>query len=127
MDGLGLHLTDGRSIVYQDAQGVTRFMDPSVSTAGESAALVDRDAFLRLLEREGLVAIWTVAGEKNAYGDSASDGFGGRLTFTRLFYSDGSGLRGRDRLETFDAPSPRQRAAFLGESAADAGEVDDGR
>ncbi|CAB3737701.1 hypothetical protein R8871_06352 [Paraburkholderia graminis C4D1M] len=124
MDGLGLHLTDGRSIMYQDAQGVTRFMDPSVSTVGESAALVDRDAFLRLLEREGLVAIWTVAGEKNAYGDSAGDGFGGRLTFTRLFYSDGSGLRGRDRLETFDAPSARQRAAFLGESA-DAGQADD--
>ncbi|MFM0197769.1 AAA family ATPase [Paraburkholderia strydomiana] len=126
MDGLGLHLTNGRSIVYQDVQGVTRFMDPSVSTAGESAALVDRDAFLGLLEREGLVAIWTVAGEKNAYGDSAGDGFGGRLTFTRLFYSDGSGLCGRDRLEKFDAPSARQRAAFLGESAADAAEVDDG-
>ncbi|UVT05741.1 AAA family ATPase (plasmid) [Burkholderia glumae] len=116
MDGLGLHLTDGRSVVYQDARGVARFMDPSVAMEGESAALVDRDAFLGLLERDGLVAIWTVAGEKNAYGDSPGDGFGGRLTFTRLFYSDGSEIRGRDRLETFYEPSEHQLAAFMGES-----------
>ncbi|WP_257829857.1 hypothetical protein [Burkholderia glumae] len=91
-------------------------MDPSVAMEGESAALVDRDAFLGLLERDGLVAIWTVAGEKNAYGDSPGDGFGGRLTFTRLFYSDGSEIRGRDRLETFYEPSEHQLAAFMGES-----------
>ncbi len=54
-------------------------MDPSVAMEGESAALVDRDAFLGLLERDGLVAIWTVAGEKNAYGDSPGDGFGDGL------------------------------------------------
>lgn len=123
MDGLGLRLADGRSIVYQDAQGVTRFMDPSVSMAGDSAALVDRDAFLGLLERESLVAIWTVAGEKNAYGDSPGGGFGGRLTFTRLFYSDGIEIRGRDRLEKYDEPSAPQRAFFMGELAPNTDEV----
>jgi hypothetical protein len=114
MDGLSLRLKDGRSILYQDAQGITRFMDPSVSLPGRSAGLIDREAFLELLQRDGLVAIWTVAGEKNAYGDTNSDGFGGRFTFTRLFYSDGNELCALDRLGEYHEPSAQQLAAFLG-------------
>lgn len=119
MSGLDMRLTDGRSIVYQDSHGVTRFMDPSVSMVGRSAALVDRTAFLAFLEREGLVAIWTVAGEKNAYSDTVGGGFGGRFTFTRLFYSDGHDIRMLDRLGKFDEPSARQLAMFLGDPVPD--------
>ncbi|OIT10171.1 hypothetical protein BL243_24545 [Ralstonia solanacearum] len=115
MKGLALRLTDGHSIQYKDSEGVIRFMDPSVRKVGRSAALVDRGAFLELLKRDGLVAIWTVAGEKNAYGDTENRGFGGRFTYTRLFYSDSGDIRTLDRLERFDQPSPRQRALFLGE------------
>jgi hypothetical protein len=114
MDGLDLRLTDGRSILYQDPKGVTRFMDPSVFLPGRSAALVDRDAFLGLLQREELVAIWTVAGEKNAYGDTHRNGFGGRFAFTRLFYTDGPELRALTRFQEFSLPSAEQRAIFLG-------------
>ncbi|WP_019831137.1 hypothetical protein [Sphingomonas sp. PR090111-T3T-6A] len=115
MDGLGLRLTDGRSIEYRDAGGTTRFMDPSVSMNGRSAALVDRAAFLDLLQRQGLIAIWAVAGEKSAYGETRSEGFGGRLAFTRLFFSHGNDLVDLERFESFAKPSKKQLAAFLGE------------
>ena len=114
MRDLGLKLTDGRSIRYADASDVTRFMDPSVSAAGRSAALVDRDAFLKSLAAKGLVAVWTVAGEKNAYGDERGDGFGGRFTFTRIYHSDGGGIVADARHDTRDAPDKQQLTAFLG-------------
>jgi hypothetical protein len=113
MNGLDLRLTNGRSVVYKDRQGITRFMDPSVSMEGRSAALIDRGMFLDFLQREGLVAIWTIAGEKNAYGDRERNGFGGRFAFTRVFYSDGHTLRIRGRHAQFDRPSEQQLATFL--------------
>jgi len=112
MEALDLRLTDGRSILYQDATGIVRFWDPSVSEAGHGAALVDRRAFLDLLQHEGLVAIWAVAGEKNAYGQEPSDGFGGRFTFTRLFHSEGDDIRALDRLDSFDDPTADQVRAI---------------
>lgn len=123
MEALDLRLTDGRSILYQDASRIVRFWDPSVSEAGRSAALVDRRAFLDLLKRDDLVAIWAVAGEKNAYGQEHSDGFGGRFTFTRLFDSDGNEIRASSRLDSFDEPTATQRAEFLGEAPSDDDEL----
>jgi len=107
MAELGLILSDGRSIEYRNAAGVTLFLDPPVAHQGRSAALVDRQAFLDLLARGGLVATWAIAGEKNAYGDVHSEAFGGRHTFTRLFYSEGDEIRARDRLDLFESPTPR--------------------
>jgi hypothetical protein len=115
MEALDLRLTHGRSILYQDVTGIVRFWDPSVSNPGRSAGLVDRGAFLDLLRRNGFVAIWAVAGEKNAYGEDSEDGFGGRYTFTRLFHSDGGEIRSCARFESFDEPSAEQRAKYLGE------------
>lgn len=113
MEELGLRLTDGRSILYQDGTGLVRFWDPSVSEAGRSVGLVDRGAFLELLKRQDLVAIWAVAGEKSAYGEGY-DGFGGRLTFTRLYHSNGDQIRGLSRFETYEDPDEGQLAEFLG-------------
>lgn len=117
MDALGLRLFDGQSIEYRNTEGEVVFMDPSVHRVGRSAALVDRAAFLDLLAREELVAIWAVAGEKSVFGELNSDGFGGRRAFTRLFHSDGGALQALSRFETFDKPSRRQRAILLGEDA----------
>ncbi|MDJ0447367.1 hypothetical protein [Methylocystis sp. JR02] len=117
MDALGLRLFDGQSIEYRNTEGEVVFMDPSVHRVGRSAALVDRAAFLDLLAREELVAIWAVAGEKSVFGELHSDGFGGRRAFTRLFHSDGGALQALSRFETFDKPSRRQRAILLGEDA----------
>ena len=110
MDAMGLRLSDGLSIKYVDDGGVVRFMDPSVARLGRSAALVDREAFLGLLKREGYVAIWAVSGEKNVYGDGLGGGFGGRWTYTRLFHTDGSDLIALDRYKTFEGPSKEQLA-----------------
>lgn len=112
MDGLGLRLSDGRTIEYVDADGVVRFMDPSVEMTGRSAALIDRDAFLAFLNREKLVAIWAIAGEKNVYGEKAGEGFGGRWTFSRILYSCGDKVVALDRYKTFDGPSVDQLAAL---------------
>jgi hypothetical protein len=118
MNGLGLRLTDGQSILYRDAADLVRFWDPSVSKVGRSAGLIDRSAFLGLLEREGLVAIWAVAGEKNAYGDGSGEGFGGRFTFTRLYHSEGREIRAMTRFESYDEPDESQLAEFLGRGPA---------
>lgn len=117
MDALGLRLSDGRSIEYRNAEGEVIFMDPSVHRVGRSAALVERAAFLAMLEREEQVAIWAVAGEKSVFGELHSDGFGGRRAFTRLFYSDAGALQALPRFETFEKPSGRQRAILLGKDA----------
>jgi hypothetical protein len=112
MNGLGLRLTDGRTIMYVDATGVVRFMDPSVAMTGRSAALIDRDAFLSFLMQEKYVAIWAIAGEKNVYGKSHGEGFGGRWTFTRIFHTRGTEIVAMDRYQSFDAPSESQLAAL---------------
>lgn len=117
IDALGLRLSDGRSIEYRNADGEVVFMDPSVHRVGRSVALVDRAAFLEMLAREELVAIWVVAGEKSVFGQLPSDGFGGRRTFTRLFHLEAGALQSLPRFETFEKPSRRQRAILLGEDA----------
>lgn len=119
LEALDLRLTDGRSILYQNASGIVHFWDPSVIEAGRSAALVDRHAFLNMLKRDDLVAIWAVAGEKSAYGQEHGDGFGGRFTFTRLFHSDGNEIRASGRLDSFDEPTAEQRAEFFGKASSE--------
>ncbi|MBB6187556.1 AAA family ATPase [Rhodanobacter sp. MP7CTX1] len=113
MKALGLRLSDGRSIEYRNDADEVVFMDPSVARAGRSAALIERAAFLDLLAREGLVAIWAVAGEKNAYGKPQGEGFGGRHTYTRVFYSKGAEIQALSRANHFDEPTTHQLAAFL--------------
>lgn len=112
MDGMGLKLTNGLTIQYVDAEGVVRFMDPSVALSGRSAALIDRQAFLEFLAREKLVAIWALAGEKSIFGKGHHGGFGGRWTFTRIFHSQSQNVIALSRYQTFDAPSEMQLSAL---------------
>ncbi len=58
-------LVNGRALTYAGADGKIMFFDPSAMQPGPQAALVDRDAFLETLEREGLNAIWVIAGEQS--------------------------------------------------------------
>jgi hypothetical protein len=112
MDALGLKLSDGETIKYVDQDGVVRFMDPSVAMTGRSAALIDRETFLTFLQRNKLVAVWAVSGEKNVYGDGLGGGFGGRWTFTRIFHSAGNMLTASDRYQTFEEPDAEQLRAL---------------
>lgn len=112
-EAMGLRLTSGKSPIYVDASGRDMFYDPSVVEAGPAAALVDRDAFLQMLEREDLSAIWVIAGEKGAYGGS-DHGFGGRMLHTAIYQLDGEGF---SRLfhSDWERPSEEQLAKFFGE------------
>lgn len=114
-EAMRLRLASGRSPIYVDASGRDMFYDPSVVEAGPAAALVDRDAFLQMLGREDLSAIWVVAGEKSAYGGrDAGLGFGGRQLHTAIYQLDGDGFT-RHFHKDWAHPSKRQLAEFFSE------------
>ena len=114
--GMGLRLSRGRSLIFVNSDGRETFYDPSVVESGPAAALVDRDAFLRMLDRQDLSAIWVIAGEKNAYGGSdAGLGFGGRLLHTTLYHIDGDGFARYLHTERLH-PDQSQLEEFFGDA-----------
>jgi hypothetical protein len=85
-EAMGLHLIDGRKLAYADDVGTIRFFDPSASRPGHQAALVDRDAFLKVLEENELEAVWVIAGEKSVFGGRAlHQGWGGNMIHTSIY------------------------------------------
>lgn len=76
---LGLRLVDGRELRFANRLGQTIFKDPSIHEPGPSAALIDKVAFIDLMQREKLTPIWVVAGEKGAYGERQDDFVGRRV------------------------------------------------
>jgi hypothetical protein len=114
LNALMLRLSDGRRLTYVDASGTVRFFDPSVDLTGPRAALVDRDGFLSALEREGLAAVWVIAGEKGVFGGSdPSGGFGGRYVFSSVYWLENGTFRRHDYIE-HQHPSHEQLKALLG-------------
>jgi hypothetical protein len=117
LHALKLRLSDGRKLTYVDASGTVRFFDPSVDLAGPRAALIDRDAFMSVLEREGLAAVWVIAGEKGVFGGSdPSRAFGGRYVFTSIYWFENGTFRRHDHIE-HQYPSPEQYGAARQTSA----------
>jgi hypothetical protein len=112
---MGLRLASGRSPIYVDASGRHMFYDPSVVEAGPAAALVDRDTFLQILDREDLSAVWVIAGEKSVYGGrDLGSGFGGRLLHTAIYHLDNEGFS-RHFHKDWQHPSESQLAEFFGD------------
>jgi hypothetical protein len=98
--GLGLRLSNGRTLSYSDATGVVQFFDPSVNEEGPGAALVDHDAFLAFLKREGLEAVWIIGGMKSVHGGRKHrEGWGGDRLFSSVFWETDEGFQRRDRFE----------------------------
>jgi hypothetical protein len=115
---MGLHMANGHHPVYKDANGHVLFFDPSVDQPGSAAALVDRDAFLRMLQREELAAVWVIAGEKSVYGGrDIGSGFGGRLTHTTIYWFDGQWKQSQTH-KVSQKPSTEQLAALLSTDVA---------
>lgn len=86
-----LRLANGQLLTYVDPGGQMIFYDPSTTEPGPGAALVDRGAFLRMLEENDLSAIWVIAGEKNIYHGSYMDPtFYGGLKHTAICYLVGN-------------------------------------
>ncbi|OGU16042.1 MAG: hypothetical protein A2076_05245 [Geobacteraceae bacterium GWC2_53_11] len=76
---LGMQLVDGRELCFANHSGLTLFKDPSIHELGPSAALIDKAAFIELLEKESLSPVWIIAGEKGAYGEHTDDFVGRRV------------------------------------------------
>lgn len=89
MRGLGMQLVDGRELCFASSSGLTLFKDPSIHESGPSAALVNKAAFLEILEREGFTPIWIIAGEKGGYGEHHDD-FVGRRVHSFVYELDGT-------------------------------------
>lgn len=113
MAGFNLRLADGRSLAFARQDGTVLFKDPSTEAPGVSAALVDREAFVTFLEREGLAAVWIVTGEKSAHGGPArGGGWGGQLDYWGIYHLKNGDLAGS--LSFMEkSPSQKQLAAFL--------------
>ena len=120
---MGLRLASGRSLNFVGSDGRGMFYDPSVVEAGPAAALVDREAFVRMLDRQDLSAIWVIAGEKNAYGGSGGiPGFGGCLRHTAIYHLDGDGFA-RDLHTDWHRPTLSQLEKFFGDDPVPSGVV----
>lgn len=117
MRALDLRLGDGRAIEYVDRNGRTVFRDPTAESAATTSALIDRAAFLGLLAREELAAVWLIAGEKNVYGGRSTDGFGGRRYYARVAHSVGGPLTLGDSATSLACPSANQLKALRGLSS----------
>lgn len=116
MKSFGLHLSNGRNLTYADKKGRVMFFDPSVSEPGPHAALVDRDAFLEMLEREGLAAFWVIAGEKNLHSGHRTDrGWGGRQVHTFVYELKKNNFVCYKHIE-YEEPNAEQLSAYLAQS-----------
>jgi hypothetical protein len=91
MRNLNMSLKDGRDLIYTDTNGSEIFKDPSASKNGPSTALVNRDAFVRLLSDRELAPIWVIGGGKELYSDR-NDAFGQRW-FTSTWTLEGGRFR----------------------------------
>ena len=105
MKALDLHLGDGRAIEYVDSDSRVVFQNPTAEGGSTTTALIDRTAFLEVLSRENLAAVWLIAGEKNVYGQTFGDGFGGRRHYARVAHSAGRSLTIGDRATKLSPPS----------------------
>jgi hypothetical protein len=120
-NAMGLRLSNGQKLTYVGESGEVLFYDPSVNEEGPQAALVDRDAFLLMLEREDLAAIWVIAGEKGIFGGrDSSMGFGGRILHTAIYWIEGDDFASQFYWERED-PSAEQLRIFFGENPIPSG------
>ena len=121
LSDMGMRLSSGRFPIFVNSDGEKVFYDPSIVECGPGAALVDRDTFLRELDRKGLSAIWVIAGEKNVFsGSNFNLKFGGSLRYTTLCHLDGDGFAcclHTDRIH----PTKGQLHAFFGKDPIPAG------
>jgi hypothetical protein len=90
LKALRLRLSDRNGIGFVDEQGMLVAQDPSIRTAGPTAALIDKMKFVELLKREGLSPIWVIAGEKGAYGADHGS-FVGRQVHSAVYIIDSEG------------------------------------
>ncbi|MCH5376033.1 MAG: hypothetical protein JJ992_18850, partial [Planctomycetes bacterium] len=113
MQGLGLRLTEGRSLSYATNDGRVIFKDPSEAEPGFSAAVVDRAAIRAFLDAAGLEIVWFFSGEKSAHGGRPhGTGWGGELKYRGFYRFIGDSIAGHLKFEQKE-PSREQFEEFL--------------
>ncbi len=113
IEGMQLHLVDGRKLSYADAKGAVVFYDPTTVEPGPGAALVDGEAFRSFLRQKKLTPLWIVTSEKNVYGGKSHSGsYGGTRSLTSLYWLGPQGLERRDHSARRD-PTDEQLAKLL--------------
>lgn len=112
IDALDLRLTNGRDTAYSNPAGRILYRDETPVGGGETTAVIAGDAFLDMLARNDLSAVWLINGEKNVYGGSRSDAFGGRRYYSRVIWSDGTDLQMEPRGSELSPPDASQLAAL---------------
>ena len=113
-DRMGLHLANATSLVFVNPSGHDMFYDPSILEAGPSAAPVDRESFLEMLNQQDLSAIWVIAGEGSVYGGhEEGSGFGGCIRHTAIYHYDDDQLVRHFHTDR-EYPNPDQLEAIFG-------------
>gem|GEM_PF-2778664 len=94
-DGMYLHWRGIEGHFY-DAVGILVAFDPSVSSTGPGALLVNRELFLKHLDEQGCILLWVVTGEKVIITGNVpgGDDWLGRLNILGVFRMQGGELRG---------------------------------
>lgn len=111
-----LRLLNGRRPSFVDARMREQFKDPSIVHDGPSAALIDRDTFLNVLESKALEPVWVVAGEKGVHGGHQyANGWGGSRYYTGVYHLDGECLAGE--VSFFDQEPSQDQFRIFSEGA----------
>lgn len=119
LNGMKLHLSNGRSLDYADDNRNTIFFDPSTREPGPGAGLIDRDAFLAYLSSANLEAVWIISGEKDITGgDKHHPGFGGSRSFTSIYWLNEGRFERRD-FEERQRPTPEQLEKYFEEDGVE--------
>lgn len=83
----------GQEGQYITSNGELVAFDPSLRETGPSALLIKKEVFLQFLRDHNLALLWTVRGEKNAYGNGNwSESSAGQLIVTGAYMYSAQGI-----------------------------------
>lgn len=91
MNKLGLYLVNKESIQYMNHQNKKIYFDPSIIEEGPSASLMHLTTLRDLVEKDKLVVVWAIGGEKTVYQPL----FYGRNCYSGVYYWDGRTVKGK--------------------------------
>lgn len=98
---MGLRIS-GRRGDFVGSKGQIITFDPSTREPGHSTLVIQQEALREFLEREKLVLIWTLLGEKNIYPPGMNtQSWLGRLTILGIYSWDGKSINGNFRKDFF--------------------------
>lgn len=91
MNRLGIQLINKEFIRYVNFEGKKVFFDPSITEEGASASLIHLDTLKNLIEKDKLIVIWAIGGEKTVYQPL----YYGHNNYSGVYYWDGETVKGK--------------------------------